>query len=166
MPAGGATVTPKNLRRVRSQGSELAYHWDLPGNVFSCEANYTHSSSTKISEDFPGDPAFNAQLVYVPLDKFSLSWRTTVHLDGRLVKEMGGLVSYAFVGHCYYTEDNTGLLPSHQLVNVSARSRFVIDRLGITAKVEINNLLNEDYQVILGYPMPGRSFRLTMGVEY
>jgi outer membrane cobalamin receptor len=166
VPGGSSTVTPKNLRRVRSHGSELSYRWDLPNGVFCFEANYTYSSSRKISEDFPGDPAFNAQLIYVPLEKFSLSWRTTIHLEGPLVKEVGGLVSYAFVGQRFYTEDNTGSLPSHQLVNVSARSRFIVDRLGITAKVEINNLFDEDYQVILGYPMPGRSFRLTMGIEY
>ena len=35
--------------------------------------------------------------------------------------------------------------------------------LKITA--EVNNVFNQDYEVVLNYPMPGINFRLTVGYE-
>lgn len=164
--AGSGTVTPKNLRRVRSRGFESSYRWDLPEKILSLQASYTTSSSRRTSSEYPGDPTVNAQLIYVPQEMFTLSANSTIDLDAAIVKELGGLVSYSFVGYRYYTEDNTAYLPAHRLVNVSIRSRFTIDKLAMLGKLEVNNLFNEQYQVMLGYPMPLRSFRVTFGIEY
>ena len=38
--------------------------------------------------------------------------------------------------------------------------------LTLSIRLEVNNLFDEDYQVILSYPMPRRSFRLTVGLDY
>jgi outer membrane cobalamin receptor len=164
--AGSGTVSPKNLRRVRSQGLESSYRWDLPEKVISLQASYTTANSRKVSSDYPGDPTTNMQMIYVPQEVFTLSANSTVNLDASTVRELGVLVSYSFVGYRYYTEDNTSYLPIHRLVNVNVRSRFAIDKLTMLGKLEVNNLFDEEYQVMLGYPMPLRSYRVTFGIEY
>jgi outer membrane cobalamin receptor len=30
---------------------------------------------------------------------------------------------------------------------------------------EVNNLLDQDYEVIVNYPMPGRNFAITLSME-
>jgi outer membrane cobalamin receptor len=165
-PISSSSVAPKNLRRVRSAGFETCYRWDLPEKLLSLQAGYTISNSRKVSADYPGDPTINTQLAYLPQEMLAFSANATFSVNAAVLKELGSAVSYSFVGYRYYTEDNTDYLPSHQVVNVSVRSRLVIDELAMLAKIEINNLFSEDYQVMLGYPMPPRSYRFTLVIEY
>ena len=33
------------------------------------------------------------------------------------------------------------------------------------AQLDVNNVFDQDYEVIVNYPMPGRNFALTLSVE-
>jgi len=162
--AGAGAVSPKNLRHVRSRGIESLYRWELPRRVLTLEADYSTADSRKVSPDFPGDPAANAFLVYVPRQTFSVSAFSTIDLTSPTIRQIGGFARYSFVGYRYCTEDDVTFLPSYRTVNVGVRARVGVADLFWTVKVEINNLLNEQYEVILGYPMPMRSYRITLGM--
>ena len=43
--------------------------------------------------------------------------------------------------------------------------RWKENGLRMTAQAEINNVLGQDYEVIVNYPMPGRNYTLTLSVE-
>ena len=45
------------------------------------------------------------------------------------------------------------------------RGKWKENSLLITAQAEVNNLLDQDYEVIVNYPMPGRNYALTLSVE-
>ncbi len=164
--ASGNSVVPKNLRQVRSTGLEGYYRWDLPEKMLSLQMSYATSSSRKISADYPGDPTVNTQLAYVPKRMLSFSASSTIDVGTSLVKDLGVVVAYSFVGYRYVTEDNSQFLPSYQLVNLSLRGCLFIRPLSILGKFEVNNLLNEAYEVMPGYPMPQRSYRVTIGLGY
>jgi outer membrane receptor for ferrienterochelin and colicin len=164
--AGSGTVSPKNLRRVRSEGLESSYRWDLPDRFLSFQVAYTTASSRKVSADFLGDPTVGSQLVYIPQEMFTFSATGTLELSTAVVKEVGGTLGYSLSGYRYLTEDNTEFLPAHRLVNIGIRSRLALGGLTLWARMEVNNLLNEDYQVMRGYPMPLRSYRGTISIEY
>ncbi|HCV42568.1 MAG TPA: hypothetical protein DGH68_03720 [Bacteroidetes bacterium] len=164
--AGSGVVSPKNLRRVQSEGLETSYRWDLPDRFLSLQVGYTTSSSRKISADFPGDPTVAKQLVYMPQQTLAVSATGTLGIGAAIVKEVGGSLGYSYSGYRYLTEDNTESLPAHGLVNVGIRSRLTLSQLAIWIKLEVNNIFNEEYQVMLGYPMPLRSFRVTVSLEY
>jgi outer membrane cobalamin receptor len=51
-------------------------------------------------------------------------------------------------------------------MDLGIRAKFVMNGFAMSMKCEINNLFDKDYQVIPGYPMPMRSFRVTLGIEY
>ena len=46
-----------------------------------------------------------------------------------------------------------------------SKSRFTFGRVNFRALVEVNNVLNQDYSVIVNYPMPGRNYRFTLSVD-
>lgn len=54
------------------------------------------------------------------------------------------------------------------VANLSAAKKFTIgdvNKRGITIKGAVENLFDRDYEYVVGYPMPGRSFRLGFRVD-
>ena len=49
--------------------------------------------------------------------------------------------------------------------DLSLRYKFTAYGLQFTAMAEVNNVLDQDYEVIVNYPMPGRNFALTLTME-
>ena len=43
--------------------------------------------------------------------------------------------------------------------------RFRWNALLCRAKLDVNNVLDQDYEVIVNYPMPGRNYTLSLTVE-
>jgi len=166
VPAGGATVTPKNIREVRSHGFENSYSWHPFREILAFEVNYTSLESIKRSPDYQGDPNINTQLIYVPHDVMNLSLALSMEFEQSILQMIGGTISEQFVGFRYYSEDNSSFIPSYRIVNVNFRGQIGVDRFSLMTKLEMNNVFNEDYQVIIGYPMPLRTYRLTLGVEF
>jgi vitamin B12 transporter len=164
--AGVGNVTPRNLRKVRSQGIEATYAWQLPDDLVEAALHYTSSYSRKRSGDYPGDPVINTQLIYVPEEAFSAWIGSGIEWEEGLLREAGVRIGYSFTGFRYYTEDNTAFLPGYSVCDLTVRTKLAFGSLGFSVKGEVNNLFDKKYQVIPGYPMPGRSFRMTFGVEY
>ena len=49
--------------------------------------------------------------------------------------------------------------------DLSLRYQFPIRKALCTIQADVNNLLGQDYEVIVNYPMPGRNYKLTLSVE-
>jgi len=49
--------------------------------------------------------------------------------------------------------------------DLSLRYQFLVHRVKFIAQAEVNNLLDQDYEVIVNYPMPGRNYAVTLSVE-
>jgi outer membrane cobalamin receptor len=64
------------------------------------------------------------------------------------------------------TEDNLESLPLYDVLDAAVSAGLPIGEVTVIARCEITNLLNEDYQVIRGYPMPLRTVRVGLSVEY
>ncbi len=50
--------------------------------------------------------------------------------------------------------------------SISFNKSFEINRITARTGLEILNIFNQNYQVISGFPMPGRSFRLSLTINY
>lgn len=57
-------------------------------------------------------------------------------------------------------------LTAYREHNITLYKDFNISAMEFLAKVEVMNLANENYEVIKNFPMPGRSFRVTLKVTY
>jgi vitamin B12 transporter len=164
--AGSATTTPKNLRDVVSRGVEVSYRYALPSVGASLSFAYTRSRTEKTSSDYPGDPNVHMLLPYCPQELLSCTalWGTDLHL----APLTGWTVSmgWSHAGFRYTTEDNSSYLPAYHLVNAGVSLRAIPLGLSAVLRCDVRNLMNTSYTVMPGYPMPGRSYRLSIAISY
>ncbi|MEO8167430.1 MAG: TonB-dependent receptor, partial [bacterium] len=164
--SGGPNVTPKNIRSVRSSGIEMSYRWEPVEDFLILSATYTSSSTRKSAGDFAGDRNVNTQLVYVPQETGTASASISRKFDNSFLSQLGGTVALSYTGFRYTTEDNLNFLPSYMVVNCNLRATIALLPVRYVVRLEVNNLFDKEYQTIVSYPMPGRSFRIALGVEY
>jgi outer membrane receptor protein involved in Fe transport len=165
VPAGGINVTPVNLQSTRSDGLEAGYSW-TPGDLFAASANYTLNSSRQISSDFPGDPAQGKELLYLPQETANIDVASRFRVSDDIVRSLTFNADLHYIGFRFYTEDNSEFLPPFTVTNVAVDAGLFAGGIASNVKFEIQNLFNQDYQVIVSYPMPGRWYRLTFGIQY
>ncbi|MEK6570076.1 MAG: hypothetical protein AABZ61_01800, partial [Bacteroidota bacterium] len=102
---------------------------------------------------------FDKQLLYVP--------RGVANMTVAVRFETLGLnISHSLVGRRYTKEDNSESLPSYRLTNANLILTIPVQGRKLFAKAEVSNLFDKDYEVFPYYPMPRRSYRLMLGIEY
>ncbi len=119
---------------------------------------YTYQKAIDITN--PADNYYRHQIPYIPHHSGSAvinaSWRN-----------IGLNYSYIYVGARYNQQENirynytqpwytSDLSVSYDLMFGKARGRIL---------AEVNNLLSQDYDVILNYPMPKRNYKISLSVE-
>jgi len=131
---------------------------------------------------------------YVKLDLFemlSLSWSNTsqdaIHLstnpqlDGKWLPYRPNYLSkftaeltygkaylrgdYTAVGKRYLLEANTKWTEPYGVFDISAGYAHSIGSFELKGEIGIRNMFEESYEIINGYPMPGRSFYMRLNIE-
>jgi outer membrane receptor protein involved in Fe transport len=164
--AGAGAVSPKNLRHVRSRGLECTYQWSYPAAGISLSAHYTLTRSEKVSEDYPGDPNTGTQLPYLPEEQAGLAAGYGGTFTGGAIRALDLSAGYGFVGYRYITEDNASILPSFATLRCGCAVTLAAGPVDVVLRLDVQNVLNEAYEVMPGYPMPPRSFRCMLAVDY
>jgi outer membrane cobalamin receptor len=122
-------------------------------------ANYSHNKSVKTSEDYPGDPSLNKQLIYIPLDM--------IKVNAELKYKDSGLSLFGnFIGRRYSDYINTLSLKRVFLVDANIYTKIPIAFLNSRIAFEINNITNLNYQLVSGYPMPMRTYKILITLSY
>ncbi|MDE6118998.1 MAG: TonB-dependent receptor, partial [Muribaculaceae bacterium] len=119
---------------------------------------YTFQRAIDVTD--PADNYYRDQIPYIPLHSGSAvvnaSWR-------------GINVNYSFiyVGERYNQQENIryNYTQPWYTSDLSAGYDFSVGRVKMRCLLEVNNLLSQDYDVILNYPMPKRNYRATVTVE-
>lgn len=75
--------------------------------------------------------------------------------------------SWIYVGERYNQQENIryNYTQPWYTSDVSLSKDFKLGRVNLRGLIEINNLLSQDYDVILNYPMPKRNYKFTLTVE-
>lgn len=119
---------------------------------------YTYQQAIDITN--PNDSYYRHQIPYVPWHSGSaivmLKWR-----DWALN------YSFIYVGERYNQQENIvyNYTQPWYTNDVSLIKSFNIKKVEMKVTLEVNNLLNQDYDVILNYPMPKRNYRIGIAVE-
>ena len=50
--------------------------------------------------------------------------------------------------------------------DISANYAFHLGKVNMKVTAEVNNLLNQQYDVVLNYPMPGRNYKLILKFDF
>ncbi len=164
LPAGSFGVTPKNVRMVESEGVELNYKY-TSDDYFGFDLKYSLISARKIAEDYYGDPNVGRYLIYVPSENVSVQMFVALPLKISSISSVEINSEFRRIGFRYTEEDNSKILPSVYLFNFNIRTALSMFDVQSFFKFSINNITNQQYQIMYSYPMPGRSFLLTAGIQ-
>jgi len=152
---------PYNVEKVKSKGLEimadLTYKMWILTNVSGINYSFTSSEPTKINDN---TYTVGQQLEYVP--KHSANFYTTSSY-----KNMDFSIDGAFSGERYTDRTNENILPAYFLLNIASSYNYKINEdHSIRISGMINNLLNTDYQMSLGYAMPGINYRVSLTYNF
>ncbi len=157
--AGGgySDWSPSNLNKVRSKGVEVMTETSLnTGKIrHRINANYGYSSAVNRTKLFEGDRSYNKQIPYVPLHKANIRY----YIDyGRLGVSYGA----AFTGLRYITTDHSYSTTQYTVHDIEAR--YKVNNY-LLLRGRINNLFDTYYESTQYFPMPLRSFALSVEVK-
>ncbi len=154
--------TMLNLGRVEIKGvdvSALLTINPVDDLELTLRGQYTYQQAIDVTD--PADNYYRDQIPYIPHHSgsavFNGSWR-------------GWNLNYSwiYVGERYNQQENIryNYTQPWYTSDVSVSKDFLFNkRISMRCMVEINNLLSQDYDVILNYPMPKRNYRFTLSVE-
>lgn len=118
-------------------------------------AQYTYQRAIDITS--PSDNYYRHQIPYIP-------WHSGSAVVNASWRRWSLNYSFIYVGERYNQQENIryNYTQPWYTSDVSCGRDFTFGRFGLRALLEINNILNQDYDVIANYPMPKRNYRLTL----
>jgi vitamin B12 transporter len=163
-PLGGNVNiwSPVNLKKVWARGFEIKSNSTF--NVkklkvdFSTGYAYTVSTNLQVySED--QKPTLGKQLIYIPYNNFNFTLRTEFYKY---------FISYnqVMTGFRYTSAENDDYVNGFVLGNMYAGKTIKMGNCEIYLQLKINNIWNTQYQSIAWFPMPGRSYYLTIQFQF
>lgn len=119
---------------------------------------YTYQKAIDITN--PADNYYRHQIPYIPHHSGSAVINATW-------RNLGMNYSYIYVGSRYNQQENIryNYTQPWYTSDVSVSYDFRINEVKARILAEINNLLSQDYDVILNYPMPKRNYRISLTIE-
>ena len=146
---------PINIPRAQSTGIEGRYDLKFPNDELNAFADMAFNAASRQSMDSTN----GKQLLYIP--KAVCSFGISARVLGLYLN-----ISEMYTSKRFITEDEFAWLPEYWLTDFNLSMIVVLNPLHLNLRTEVSNVFDADYQVLPGYPMPGRTFRFTLGVDY
>ena len=153
--------TMLNLGKVHIKGIDVEAEADFrigKDLVATARAQYTYQDARDVTD--PADSYYNDQIPYIP-------WHSGSAIVGLSYKNWDLNYSFIYAGERYDEQEN--ILYNHMepwyTSDLSLRYQLSTVHYQLSIQAEVNNVLDQDYEVIVNYPMPGRNFALTLSVE-
>ncbi|MBS1783187.1 MAG: TonB-dependent receptor [Bacteroidetes bacterium] len=158
---GGSIWTPHNIASVHSRGIE----WDqsltytLESISFHTSLHLAYTKATTLNSYLPNDQSIGKQIPYTPLLNgiFNLgaSW-----------KKWYININESYTGTRFINMDETDRLLPFAITNFQINYAISFEKQRLSVFAQINNLLNQSYQVMNGRPMPGINGLLGVRFEH
>ena len=137
-------------------GQNYSLNYKFPNKNLSFTAGYTYLQPLDKNNH---QTTHNKIIPYRPQHSFKSSIQFGY-------KNFTSKIDYRFVSKRYVTIANTVSLPSYQVIDLTLLQKIDFDKLKTTLIFSVNNLANEHYEIIRGYPIPGREFRIGIKLNY
>ncbi|MDR2469491.1 MAG: TonB-dependent receptor, partial [Tannerella sp.] len=125
--------------------------------------NYTFQKAQDFSDPSDNDPeagTYGRQIAYIP-------WHSGSAIVNLNWKSWDLNYSFIYVGERYHNSSN--IRENHEQPwythDLTLGKSFNLQKMKCKLAAEVNNLLNQYYDVVLNYPMPGRNFKLILKLE-
>ncbi len=160
-PIAGNMWLPKNLQSVSSKGVEISAKVNILKNILTIQYHQNFVQAIKTSSDYSGDETENKILAFVPQE-------TSTFILGSSFSGISMNIIYSITGYRYETANNNPrfILPTFDKVDVNLSYGFTLHSMSVRFKIEANNIFNNDYQMISGYPMPLKNYMMTSEISF
>jgi outer membrane cobalamin receptor len=155
-----------NIGFVRIRGIDLSAqaNWNLPHDIqLLTHLSYTWQRAQDYTDPADNDPragAYKGQIAYIPRHSGSAILNAVRHTWDLNY-------SFIYVGERYHNSSNIRENYEQPWYTHDITIGKTFRRHNLTGKLsaEVNNLLNQYYDVVLNYPMPGRNYKLILKLE-
>lgn len=145
--------TPENFKEGRITGHELSAGVDVFDGKLRFDASYSRMNARQFTDNPVTDGKY---VIYKPVETFSASLACE-HNDYK------ASFRAKYNGRMYLNETNSIDIYPFSLYDASVSKNFRMKKIQINIFADCDNILDEQYQVIYGYPMPGR--KIGSGIE-
>jgi vitamin B12 transporter len=155
--------SPQNIQQISSHGFEQSLRWNYSIGDFSADirSQVTYTAAEISRSRFDGDKALGRQLPYTP------KWMVKIQPGFRFNKTDVSF-EYTYDGKRFISDNNTSLddpLSSFFIINGSIIQGIKMGKIKSELKLNINNILNERYNLLNWYPLPGRSITTSLKIK-
>ena len=153
--------TMLNLGKVHIKGIDVEAEADFrigKDLVATTRMQYTYQDARDVTD--PNDSYYRHQIPYIP-------WHSGSAIVGLNYKDWDLNYSFIYAGERYDEQEN--IIYNHMepwyTSDLSLCYRFYWNDVLLRAKLDVNNIFDQDYEVITNYPMPGRNFAFTLTIS-
>ncbi len=147
--------TPENVYEAKLSGWETSLSFYLVEDIFSINCNYTYLEALNLSPDVN---RHGKMLVYRP--------RNTVKASAKFHWDIYTLIyRYSYVSRSYVNPANTVYLNPYDVSDLTISIMPEFDGMDFTISFQVKNIVDHRFQIVEHQPIPGREFRVTLGVS-
>lgn len=153
--------TMLNLGKVEIKGIDVSTETTVNPvkDLFvTLRIQYTYQKAQDFTD--PSDTYYGDQIPYIP-------WHSGSAIAQASFKGWNLNYSFIYVGERYNQQENIkyNYTQPWYTSDISLSKDLKFNFGLIKAAVEVNNLLSQDYDVILNYPMPKRNYKVSLTIE-
>lgn len=140
----------KGIEAMAEVGLEPAKDWKVTARL-----QYTYQDARDVTD--PNTSYYKDQIPYIP-------WHSGAAILGLSWRELDLAYSFIYSGERYSQQEN--ILYNHLQPWYTHDMSVVYHARRWSARLDVNNIFSQDYDVILNYPMPKRNYMLTLEYNF
>ena len=140
----------KGVDAMAEVGLEPAKDWKVTARL-----QYTYQDARDVTD--PNTSYYKDQIPYIP-------WHSGAAILGLSWRELDLAYSFIYSGERYSQQEN--ILYNHLQPWYTHDMSVVYHARRWSARLDVNNIFSQDYDVILNYPMPKRNYMLTLEYNF
>ena len=140
----------KGVEAMAEVGLEPAKDWKVTARL-----QYTYQDARDVTD--PNTSYYKDQIPYIP-------WHSGAVILGLSWRELDLAYSFIYSGERYSQQEN--ILYNHLQPWYTHDMSVVYHARRWSARLDVNNIFSQDYDVILNYPMPKRNYMLTLEYNF
>jgi iron complex outermembrane receptor protein len=158
VPTAYGYWSPQNVSESGTHGFEADLSMTYSKNKTYLRFNglYSHTRAYYLSDN---EPLSSNQIVYVPENQFNAGIRAGY------ANFYSGINS-VYTGRRYTSVDNERSLPAYTITGLIAGIKINTGSGYFDFTIKADNIFDVDYEIIAYYPMPGRSFLLSLTYQF
>lgn len=149
-----------NLGQCEIRGIDFAAQtsWQISEVELNTRLNYTYQKAQDFTE--PSSEFYGGQIPYIP-------WHSGSIVIGGTFKSWELNYSFIYTGERYESQANIieNYAQPWYTHDVSLSKTLLFKNTRLRATAEVNNLLNQQYEVVQCYPMPGTNVKVIVTVD-